>query len=321
MNVGLLAENSTRVAITALLLAACEGNVEFVKRVSNAYPTLLVLCDTKLEWNIFYAVAYRQAQIFDHIRVLHTRDMLASMRDHNRNTLLHVAAILDSPVKLKLDRITGPALQMQRELQWFKEVESVIPEWVKEHKNNKDLTPRELFKETHKELRKEGDEWMKSAATSGSVVAALVVTIMFTAAFTVPGGFDSNSGLPPLREKQRKWFMTFIFSDVISLIFSIASVLTFLTILTSRFDEEDFLMSLPTKLILGLFSLLMSIITMFIAFSANIVMVLEKTSYLWVYPPIILLAIVLVILFAWLQLSSFYEMVVLLISHASSTRK
>ncbi|GLT55115.1 hypothetical protein SLA2020_282640 [Shorea laevis] len=64
---------------------------------------------------------------------------------------------------------------------------------------------QELFTHNHKDMVKEGEKWMKGTATSCTVVGALIITIMFTAAFTVPG------------------------------------VLVFLEILTSRYAEEDFL--------------------------------------------------------------------------------
>lgn len=50
------------------------------------------------------------------------------------------------------------------------------------------MTPRELFTKNHKELVKEGENSMKEIATSCTVVGALVITMMFAAAFTVPGG-------------------------------------------------------------------------------------------------------------------------------------
>ena len=50
--------------------------------------------------------------------------------------------------------------------------------------------------ETHKELVDKGEKWMKEIATSCTVVGALIITIMFAAAITIPGGNDSNTGLP-----------------------------------------------------------------------------------------------------------------------------
>jgi hypothetical protein len=117
-------------------------------------------------------------------------------------------------------------------------VESIAPPYHKEEKNKDGKTPRELFTESHKELMKEGEKWMKSTATSCTVVGALIVTIMFAAAFTVPGGNNQNTGFPMFLKD--KLFMLFIISDSISLFSSSTSVLMFLGILTSRYLEEDF---------------------------------------------------------------------------------
>ena len=42
----------------------------------------------------------------------------------------------------------------------------------------------------HKDMRKDGKQWMKDIATSCTVVGALIVTIMFAVVFTVLGGND-----------------------------------------------------------------------------------------------------------------------------------
>src|SRR5690606_1839919 len=113
-----------------------------------------------------------------------------------------------------------------------------------------------------------GEKWMKDISSSCSFVGALIFTIMFTAAFTLPGGNNQNTGFPMFLDK--KLFKIFIISDAISLFSSTTSVLTFLGILTSRYAEDDFLISLPRKMILGLSTLFLSIATMMISFCAAI---------------------------------------------------
>ncbi|XP_042958007.1 uncharacterized protein LOC122293495 [Carya illinoinensis] len=95
-----------------------------------------------------------------------------------------------------IDHIRGAALQMQREVQWFKEVESICPPSCKDHLNNNGLTAIQLFTTEHQELRKDGEKWMKGTATSCTVVSTLIMTIMFAAAFTIPGGNNQDTGLP-----------------------------------------------------------------------------------------------------------------------------
>ena len=131
-----------------------------------------------------------------------------------------------------------------------------------------------------------GEKWMKDTVSSCTVVGALIVTIMFAAAFTVPGGNDQNKGFPIFINE--KLFMVFIVSVALSLFSSSTSVLMFLGILTSRYAEEDFLKSLPTKMIIGLFTLLFSIPAMITAFSAALLLMLRGES--WILLPVIFLA-------------------------------
>ncbi|XP_007221395.2 ankyrin repeat-containing protein ITN1 isoform X2 [Prunus persica] len=220
----------------------------------------------------------------------------------SKNCALHVAGIL-SPLA-KLDNISGAALQMQREVQWFKEVETIALPRIKESINNDSMTPRELFTKSHKELVKEGERWMKESATSCTVVGALIITIMFAAAFTVPGGNNEETGFPIFLHKNL--FMAFIVSDAVSLFSSTTSVLMFLGILTSRYAEDDFLKSLPTKMIIGLSTLFISIATMMVAFSSALFIMIHEQS--WIVIPMIFLASVPVTLFIWMQFPLLVEM-------------
>lgn len=180
----------------------------------------------------------------------------------------------------------------------MQEVESIVQPKFKDMVNFQRKTPPVLFTEKHKELVEKGEKWMKETAESCSVVAALIATIMFAAIFTVPGGYDEYSGNPLYLK--RNSFLVFMVSDAVSLFSSCTSMLMFLGILTSRYREEDFLTSLPNKLIIGLSSLFFSIATMMTTFGITLYIILrERIS--WVSFPIILLASLPVTLFALLQ--------------------
>lgn len=167
----------------------------------------------------------------------------------------------------------------------------------KEMTNRSRKTPQALFTETHKKLVEHGEKWMKETAESFTVVAALIATIMFSAAFTAPGGYD-NYGNPIYLHHNS--FIVFIVSDALSLFASCTSLLMFLGILTSRYSEEDFLKSLPTKLIIGLSTLFFSIATMMVSFGVTVVILLQR-RIIWVSFPIIVLGSLPVSLFAVLQ--------------------
>nr|XP_004301341.2 PREDICTED: ankyrin repeat-containing protein At3g12360-like [Fragaria vesca subsp. vesca] len=159
-----------------------------------------------------------------------------------------------------------------------------------------DMTARELFTMNHKKLLEDAEISIKGTATSCTVVGALIVTMMFAAAFTVPGGNDGNTGFPLFLN--HKLFKVYMVSDTISLVSSTSSVITFLGILTSRYAENDFLKSLPTKIMIGLITLFSSIVSMVIAFSCAFILMFDGEA--WIVMLSILLTSVPVILFVWL---------------------
>ncbi|XP_028792283.1 ankyrin repeat-containing protein NPR4-like isoform X2 [Neltuma alba] len=293
----LLDKQQHDMVINTLDLAAKEGLVDFLSEVSKTNPQLIQFTSSSGNRNTFFsAIQHRQAEVFSLIHEYRFKNLIASVVDTSGNCMLHVAAKLVP--SNQLNRVSGVALQMQREMQWFKEVERVVPPGLRVSQNSKGKRPEDIFKETHKDLRDAGEKWMKDTASSCSVVGALIVTIMFAAAFTVPGGNDQNTGYPMFLKD--KLFILFIISDALSLFSSTTSVLTFLGVFTSRYAEGDFLVSLPKKLIIGLSTLFLSILTMMAAFCLCIILML-KSTYSWSYFPVIVIASVPVILFVLLQ--------------------
>lgn len=201
--------------------------------------------------------------------------------------------------KLKRIRsVSGVALQMQQELLWFKEIEQMIPPSYRHRKNSDSHTPRDIFTKMHEEIVTKGEEWMKSTASQCMVVATLIATMVFAAAFTLPGGYNQDTGIPLFNHKPA--LIVFVISDAASLILSSTSVLIFLSILTSRFAELDFLESLPKKLMFGLATLFLSIATMMLAFSASFFILYNK-KFRWMPTFITGSAAIPVIVFAILQ--------------------
>ncbi|KAJ0035942.1 hypothetical protein Pint_26482 [Pistacia integerrima] len=180
---------------------------------------------------------------------------------------------------------------------YLQAVESYVHPSLQEQRNKKNKTPRDVFTEEHKELVKQGEKWMKGTATSCSVVATLIITVVFTAAFTIPGG-NNDDGIPIFLHDMA--FIVFVISDALALFSSTASVLMFLAILTSRYSEDDFLVSLPRKLIIGLITLFFSIASMMVAFGATVYTFVSH-SWNWTVIPISLLGCFPVTLFAILQ--------------------
>ncbi|XP_048435125.1 ankyrin repeat-containing protein ITN1-like [Pyrus x bretschneideri] len=293
---------------TAMFLAIKKGHVEYITHLCRANYKLLYITNEKGR-NIFqYAAECRQHKVFSLLYGLGDQrnwEWFVSSKDESSNNMLHVVGTISSAAQINL--IRGAALQMQRELQWFKEVERFALPVDHELINKMDeMTPRELVTKGHKHLVKEGERAMKDTATSCTVVGALIVTIMFAAAFTIPGGNKQDTGLPIFLSKRA--FIIFIVSDVISLFSSTTSVMIFLGILTSRYAEHDFLKSLPTKMILGLITLFLSIVAMMTAFSSALSIMLHGKSSIAIL--LTLLASVPVASFIWMQFRLLLELVI-----------
>ncbi|VVA19022.1 Hypothetical predicted protein, partial [Prunus dulcis] len=287
----------------AIFRAVERGQVEFIKEMRKANHRIPLTMGDESDRSIFhYAVECRQEKVFSLIYGLseYVRNAIVSTADKFNNSILHAAGSLSA----HLNHIQGAALQMQRELQWFKEVERILhPQHLEVRNKTEQITARELFTKNHKKLVKEGEESMKGTTTSCTVVGALIVTNMFAAAFTVPSGNNQDTGFPIFLRK--KFFRVFLISDSISLLSSTTSVMIFLGILTSRYAEDDFLRSLPTKMLLGLFTLFLSIAAMMVAFSSALFIMLEGES--WVSIPISLLARVPIASFVWMQFPLFLD--------------
>ncbi|XP_052181109.1 ankyrin repeat-containing protein ITN1-like isoform X2 [Diospyros lotus] len=289
-----------------LLFTAAElGIVEFIIILIRSYPDLIWKVDDQSRSIFHVAVAYRQEKIFNLMYEIGAlKDLIAAYKDENNINMLHLAGKLAPSNRLKTD--SGAALQLRRELRWFKEVEKIVQPLYTEMKDPQGRTPQILFTEEHKGLVREGEKWMKDTASSCMLVATLIATVMFAAAFTVPGGNDS-SGWPILMSKRS--FMVFLIADSLALFSSSTSILIFLSILTSRYAEEDFLDSLPNRLTIGLGTLFISIATMMISFCATLFIVLGHHRLTWVTIPMTVIASVPAILFALLQFPLFVDMV------------
>lgn len=247
------------------IMAAEVGNFEFLSVIMSTYPNLLWELSNKGQSIIHIAVFNRHASIFNLIHEIRSlKDCINGFLDDGENNLLHSAAMLAPPDRLNI--VSGAALQMMLELSWFEEVKKNMQPHMIEMKNSEGMTPRELFTKEHAELLKKGESWMKQTANSCMVVSTLIATGVFSAAFSLPGGNNDNTESPNYLDKSA--FLVFALSDSMALISSSTSILIFLSILISRYAEQDFLKSLPLKLISGLVALFVSIISMMIAFSS-----------------------------------------------------
>ncbi|PWA42964.1 ankyrin repeat-containing domain, PGG domain protein [Artemisia annua] len=262
-----------RILGSAISTAITSGTHELIEECIVTYPGI-IWYNTGIINLFIEAMKQRQERVYNLIYPMsrHQVFVVTQLDDAKNENTLHMVAKL-APFH-RLNVVTGAALQMQRELQWFL-------------------------------LLEKGQQWMKDTASSCTVVAALVVTMAFAAAFTVPGG-NRDNGQPLFLDKGS--FMLFIVADAIALFSSTTSVLMFLRILTSRYAEGDFLYALPKRLTIGLLSLFMSLAATLIAFSATLALVLQD-KVTWIAAPLVIATSIPVCLFGLLQFPLLVELV------------
>lgn len=105
------------------------------------------------------------------------------------------------------------------------------------------------------------------------VVATLLAAMSFAATITFAGGYK-DTGYPVLSHKDV--FPYFIQYCSLAFVCSSASIINVLSLLTSRYAEEDFEKLLPTRMMLSILPLLMSIVSMVQAFLLNFPLLTEK---------------------------------------------
>ncbi|GJV48996.1 ribonuclease H-like domain-containing protein [Tanacetum coccineum] len=133
---------------------------------------------------------------------------------------------------------------------------------------------------------------------SYTITATLIISIVFVAAITVPGGNDDKTGKPIYEMKPS--FIIFVVADAISLFTATTSLLSFLYILTARYVDGYFLYHLPKRLIYGLVMIFVSVISMMIAFGATLYIMFGQGKQ-WILIPIGALACLPIASFVTLQ--------------------
>ncbi|XP_054785921.1 uncharacterized protein LOC129292383 [Prosopis cineraria] len=278
-----------RINNKALLAATKNGVIEVVDEILRRFPGTISE-DTlgSSDKNILMvAVENQQAEIFVALRQHVTkvlgkpnlwRDLVHDV-DEKDNTILHIAAKYDESLSHGWQAY-GSAMQLQCEITWYEYVKSFLPSHFLFLENSAGQTPVQIFTKGHKDLVEKGSTWLKDTSQSCSVVAALVAGVSF-ASRTVPGGTD-NKGKPTLEGHPA--FDLFAISGLMGLGFSVTALVMFLSILTSRKQPIDFKRNLPFKLLLGLSSLFVSIVSMFISFCASHFFVLEDKFKKGLFP-------------------------------------
>ncbi|CAA2983024.1 ankyrin repeat-containing ITN1-like [Olea europaea subsp. europaea] len=289
------------------LLGAQNGIEEIVRTILDSYLTA-IKNEGKHRTAFHVAVMYRHVNIF---KMLYKKNIwngqYLRMLDKKGKSVLDFVKEKGHQAGIESD--SGVVFKMQRELQWFMKVTELVKFEKSPEKENQDLGLPEIplvsFEKCHAKMAANDKEWMTGMATASSVAASLIATVAFSAAFQVPGG-NHTSGIPNFSND--RFFKVFAISDALALFFSITSVLSFLSIYTSRYKVRDYLLALPIRVIVGLISLFFSLICLMMAFSSTLFLVFAKKNVL-LLTPIIALSCIPVILYVILQLPSLITMI------------
>ncbi|PWA47785.1 ankyrin repeat-containing domain, PGG domain protein [Artemisia annua] len=255
-------ENMLQEPPSILFVAARRGNAKFIAEFLRTYPDLMLHTNEHGHTIFHIAVMHRHQDVYNlmfEIGGSMNHDICLES-DKDGNYMHHLVGKTSKEMTAKM---AGASLLMQRELLWFKEVEKIMPPYLTEETNINGQTAYELFSKENEDLVTSGLKWMKDCM----VVATLIVTVAFAVAFTVPGGYRQETGFPFFIHDTS--FLVFVIADAISLFFSIISLLVFLGVLTSRHGQQDFLYSLPKKLMIGLLALFISVVAMMVTFSSS----------------------------------------------------
>ncbi|KAG6619178.1 hypothetical protein I3842_Q106100 [Carya illinoinensis] len=258
---------------TPILIAAKNGITEIVDEILKYFPVAIDDLNVDKKNIVLLAVENRQPNVYQLLLEIKDPQKESVFRhvDNDGNSAQHLAARLGD---YKPWLIPGAALQMQWENKWHEYVKNSMPLNFFPRHNNQGKTPSDLFTETHKDLVKNGSEWLTNTSQSCSVVAVLIATVAFASSTTVPGGFKEDTDIPVLQNKPG--FDLFAISSLVALCFSLTALVLFLAILTSRYEETDFGKGLPRKLLVGLTSLFVSIAAMLLSFCGGHFFVLKE---------------------------------------------
>ncbi|KAM1959836.1 hypothetical protein ACFX15_005062 [Malus domestica] len=307
-----ISDNAPRYKVynfTPLLIATITGIMPIVEEILEQHPQAVEHVNYD-ERNILHlAIRNRRKEILNLIKSKPTvMSRLKEWIDCDGNTILHQAADRGYYSKALSQKLIGPAMQLQEELRWMLCVKEILPPRYTLHRNKKDQTAEELFNYQHNGLLGSAQEWVKETAQSCSTVAVLVSTVVFAAAYAIPGGTSDQSGLPLFRDDPL--FLFFTCMDVVGIACSLSSVAFFLSVLSSPLKYPYFVNSVPRKIMTGFILLFLSMASTMLAFAATILLLI-RVEKKWTKSVLYPIAFFPVPLFGLLQFPMYQSFIVM----------
>ncbi|XP_028755255.1 uncharacterized protein LOC114714661 [Neltuma alba] len=267
-------ETAERQQHPPLRVAAANGITEIIKFYFEEHPKSINHVSEDGQNILHVVVTHRQEKILDLLEDEQVVPFLASRVNGENRTALHQVAGMDY---YRAPALPGAALQLQEELNWHKRVEEIVPSHLHFHCDKDLLTAGDLLDIEHDQMLADAQRWIKETAQSCSTVAVLVATVVFAAAYAIPGGTEGGSALL----SRAPVFIFFTVMDIVAVAFSLASVVTFLSILNAPFELWDFHKSLPKRLRRGFAFLFLALSCTMLAFSATILITIRLPPKQW----------------------------------------
>ncbi|KAH9681275.1 ANK REP REGION domain-containing protein [Citrus sinensis] len=236
--------------MTALHLAAGQGHAKIVEAIISKNPECYELVDNR-GWNfLHYAmVSFGVKELRNLLESDPLARSLINEEDAMGNTPLHVLAAVHPnefyAVTIMIAQANDDAVNKQnvsvRHICIFgypalkEEIQKLSKDVGRGQYSNGVICIRESALAVQKYVTEEN---YKDTRASHLVVAALIATVAFAAAFTIPGGYRSDNGTAILR--RNKAFQAFIVADSIAMVFSLSAVFTHFLMSLIIEETKDF---------------------------------------------------------------------------------
>ncbi|KAK3434003.1 hypothetical protein EUGRSUZ_D01532 [Eucalyptus grandis] len=228
---------------SALHIAAFRGHINVINELVRSCPNACDIINNKGQTALHAAVIGGQKKVVEHILRMPTLEDLLNEEDTNKNTALHLAV---------LHRRYRIAIILARD---------------------KKVDRRNTTNRENSSLP------IRSIVDSQLLVAALIATVTFAAAFTMPGGYNSdgpNQGMATLAS--RAAFQAFVIFNTIAFIFSTTAL--FLQYGASFLSDR---LKVTSVHIAGA-HIYIAMLGMVLAFASGTYVVLTRTNGLGIVP-------------------------------------
>ncbi|KAF8391799.1 hypothetical protein HHK36_022033 [Tetracentron sinense] len=275
-----------------LHFAAGKGSQDVTREIIGRYPDAVDLVDNRGQNAFHVCIGKGPEEMLDCLMRKVRDDEVLNQQDNDGNTPLHLAVKRGNPKLVKSmltkkgrvdtdtmnkDNFTPLDLAIRRDHASKQEIQ--VYEHLRYASANFGIV--EPFDEkgwdlanAQKDTKNNTSDIIKEISSNQMIVAALIATVTFAAAFQVPGGYNSNDGTATLAKKVA--FQVFVVTDAIALSCSMTAVfLCFIFTLIRERNDDSHVYEVLTIMCFTILILIAGI-AMFTAFVAGLTFMSRK---------------------------------------------